>query len=114
MGELERWLGPNLSFMTSVTFSPDGTRVVAGSDGVRIWNVTTRERIYEGWVTSVAFSSDGSLVVSGSFGSVRIWNAKTGEVEHTPKGHSAWVTSVTFSPDGKRVASGSTDKSVRI
>ena len=56
-----------------VAFSPDGSRIVSGSDDwtVRIWNVATGEsekelKGHSDWVRSVAFSPDGSRIVSGS------------------------------------------------
>jgi WD40 repeat protein len=45
---------------------------------------------------------------------VRIWDAGTGTLQQTLKGHSNAVSAVAFSPDGKRVASGSYDQTVRI
>ncbi|KAF8236925.1 hypothetical protein L208DRAFT_575613 [Tricholoma matsutake] len=80
----------------TVVFSPDGSRVVSGSDDntVRIWNVATGEseaelKGHSGSVYSVVFSPDGSRVVSGSFdNTVRIWNVATGESEAELKGHS--------------------------
>ena len=66
-------------------------------------------------VCSVAFSHDGSQVVSGSEdGTVRIWNAATGEVEAELKGHTEWVMSVAFAQNGSQVVSGSSDNTVRI
>ncbi|EDQ99574.1 WD-40 repeat-containing protein [Laccaria bicolor S238N-H82] len=112
----------NGSWVLSVRFSQDGSRVVSGlyDDTVRIWNVMTGEveaelKGHTDWVNSVAFSQDGSRVVSGSDDKmVRIWNVMTGEVEAELKGHTDWVNSVTFSQDGSRVVSGSDDKMVRI
>ena len=69
---------------------------------------------------SVAFSPDGERVVSGgSDATIRIWNAKTGEVERVLQGHSRGqseegVMSVAFSPDGERIVSGGGDKTIRI
>ena len=60
----------------SVSFSPDGRRVVSGGDDqtVRLWDVQTGEAIGEPWqkhsgsVSDVTFSPDGKQVVSGSSG----------------------------------------------
>ncbi|KAF5341498.1 hypothetical protein D9757_014952 [Collybiopsis confluens] len=108
----------------SVAFSPDGTRIVSGSDDetVRIWDATTGMQVGESLqghdysVTSVAFSPDGTRIVSGSLDTtVRIWDATTGiQVGESLQGHDDSVTSVAFSPDGTRIVSGSDDKTVRI
>src|SRR6266702_3005726 len=64
-----------------------------------------------GNVNSVALSPDGQRIVSGSSdGTIRVWNATTGETAAGPfTGHTGWVWSVAFSPDGQRIVSGSTD-----
>jgi len=66
-------------------------------------------------VNSVVFSPDGSRIASASHdGTVRIWNAMTGEFEAVLEGHSENVTSVVFSPDGMHIASVSHDDTARI
>ncbi|KAF7333346.1 WD40 repeat-like protein [Mycena venus] len=110
--------------VTSVHFSPDGSRVAFGSwdKTIRIWNVQTGTLVagpftgHTDVVCSVNFSPNGKQVASGSAdNTVRIWNAETCELVAGPcEEHTNLVTSVHFSPDGTRVASGSADHTVRI
>jgi WD40 repeat protein len=82
----------NKSAVQFVMLSPNGSRVVSGSDDktVHIWNATTGEVEAEleghtDWVWSVAFSQDGNRVVSGSFDKiVQIWNTTTGVLYLAP------------------------------
>ena len=99
-----------LSSVNSVAFSPDGTKIVSGSEDktVRVWDAVTGtlSNTLEGHsdsVESVAFSPDpdGTKIVSGSFdNTVRVWDAVTGTLSNTLEGHSSRVNSVAFSPDG--------------
>ena len=70
--------------MNSVTFFPDGTRIVSDSEDATIWvwDVITWEeatsilRTNEGAVNSVAFSPDGMKIVSGSQGKIiHVWSS---------------------------------------
>src|SRR6266581_4758698 len=70
----------------------------------------------EGEVHSIALSPDGQRIVSSSDdGTIRVWNATTGETEAGPfTGHTESVWSVAFSPDGQRIVSGSPDRTIRV
>ena len=106
----------------SVAFSPDGQRVVSGSDDgtLEVFDVATgRETLtlkrYADASGSVAFSRDGRRIVSGSRdGTLRVWDASTGQETFTLKGFSQWVISVAFSPDGRRIVSGSRDGTLEV
>ena len=56
----------------------------------------------------MAFSPDGQRLASASGdGTVKVWDAGTGQETLTLKGHTELVASVAFSPDGRRLASAS-------
>ena len=108
--------------VSSLTFSPDGTKLASGSydNTVKLWDVRTGECIqtlaeHKSAVTSVAFSPDGSKLASGSYDdTVKLWDARTGGCIQTLAGHKSAVTSVAFSPDGSKLASGSYDDTVKL
>jgi WD40 repeat protein len=70
-------------------------------------------------VRSVAYSRDGKWIagaggIPGAVGEVLIWNAETGELAHTLKGHRDYVYQVVFNRRGTRVATCSYDRTVRV
>ena len=72
----------------SVAFSPDGTRILSGSDDktMKLRDAATGQILltFEGHsdsVRSVAFSPDGTRVLSGSQDkTMKLWNAATGQL----------------------------------
>jgi FKBP-type peptidyl-prolyl cis-trans isomerase/cold shock CspA family protein len=105
----------------SVSFSPDGKRIVSGSADktLKVWDAQTgRETLklngHLAIVLSVSFSPDGKRIVSGSLDkTVKVWDAQTGQETLTLNGHSRAVSSVGFSRDGKLIVSGG-DSSVKV
>ena len=67
------------------------------------------------WVTDVAVSPTGEWIATASYdGTVRIWNAATGQMTHRLEDHIGIVNSVAFNADGSRLASAGNDGFVFI
>ena len=72
-------------------------------------------RGHQSAVWSIAVSPDGRQLASGdAVGSIRLWDAATGEAIDVVTAHSDEVYSLAFSPDGTELASGGRDSTVRI
>jgi WD40 repeat protein len=66
-------------------------------------------------IHSLAFSPDGNSLASGDFnGDIRLWDARTHQLQSILKGHTHWVQAVTYSPDRHLLASGSFDCTVKL
>ena len=130
-GEKLMTLSGHESEIWSISYSPDGSRIVSGGldKTVRLWNADTGAEImtlrghgdsplvagFISPVASVAFSPNGKLIASGSYDyTVKIWNAITGTEVMTMDKHSSLISDVAFGPDGKRFASASSDGTIRV
>jgi WD40 repeat protein len=106
----------------AVAFSPDGTRVLTGSQDntARLWDAATGKAVatlagHTAPVEAVAFSPDGTRAVTASWdNTARLWDAATGKTVATLTGHSGPLWAVAFSPDGTHVLTGSEDNTARL
>jgi len=110
----------------SVTFSPDGKKIVTASgDGtIRVWDTESGKelRSMKGYGISVAFSPDGTkIVTAGGQENVQIWDANSGkQLRKLERRRSLgdrifrsvatvipeFGTSAVFSSDGKKIVTG--------
>ena len=105
-----------------MAFSPDGQRIVSGSDDstVRLWDLEGNAIAkpfsgHQSYVYSVGFSPDGLTIVSGSYDrTIRLWDLRGNPVGQPFAGHEDYITSVAFSPDGQMIVSGSGDRTIRL
>ncbi|PVF91789.1 WD40 repeat-like protein [Serendipita vermifera] len=97
--------------VTRFSISPDGTRIVSGSDDktVRMWDTTTGASIgntldVDSIVIYLTFSSDGSHVTIGTrSGFLTRWHWSSGEVNSIKLQCHGDINAPVFSPDETRV-----------
>jgi WD40 repeat protein/serine/threonine protein kinase len=106
----------------AAAFSPDGKRIVTGSDDqtAQLWDAATARRVgpplrHESKVNSVAFSPDGKTIVTGNTDkTARLWDAATGRPIGVTLPHQDEILAVAFTSDGKLFLTGSIDKTARL
>ena len=95
-GRLEHTLKGHTGGVNAVAVTPDGQRIVSGSDDhtVRVWDLASGrlERTLKGHtgaVNTVAVTPDGQHIVSGSDdGTVRVWDLASRPLSNAPvEGH---------------------------
>jgi WD40 repeat protein/serine/threonine protein kinase len=119
-----------------LALSPDGTRLATCTqdcgDEIEVWDTTTGNRLLSQkrldfpkeaatYTTSIAFSPDGRYLAAAcgdwwrrADGEIRVWDAETGRLCHTLRGHTGFLVSIAFSPDSRRIASGGMDSTVKL
>jgi WD40 repeat protein/transcriptional regulator with XRE-family HTH domain len=121
-GEMLFTLPDRNARVDSVTFSPDGKRIVTTSSDqtVRIWEADNGTELltlygYTINVTNASYSPDGTrLATVIQDRKIKVWDAATGQEFFTLAGHGGDILTVAFSPDGNRVVTASRDKTAKV
>lgn len=121
---LQQMLRMRKGRILSLQFSKDGNQLHAMNEygTLMTWEIrsgqilSSRElQSYESEKECAAFSTTAQLVATGSKGAtVQVWEAATGKLLASLRGHRGQVLSVAFSPSGELLASGSRDQTARV
>jgi WD40 repeat protein len=102
----------------SIALSPDGSRVVVGSQGnVCVWNLDTgttdNQELADMDIVAIEFEPGSKRILMGSlFGPLLLW--RLGYDPDLLEGHSGRILDLVVTPDGRSAASAATDDTIRI
>jgi hypothetical protein len=117
---------PDLGKVNSLTFSRDGTKLLAASGltgaygRAVIYDVKTGKRIREfvghsDILYDAAFSPDEQLIATAGYDrKIVLWNAKSGEPLRELTGHNGAIFDLAFSPNGKVLVSACADETAKV
>ena len=96
---------------TCVAFTPDGKTMLAGGEGIVLWDLATGQELatlkaHQGTVLSLALTTDGKTLASAAnhLGEVKLWDMESQRVRFILKDFSIPPRSMAFAPDGKTLA----------
>jgi WD40 repeat protein len=125
-GAVESTLEGGVKPLVGIRWAPDASRVLAGSWNFCLYSFDVvgggalrqyampDEGKYNA-VDSAAWSPDGAFVLAAAKDdTARVWNAASGELVHTLRGHGNYVTQALYSPDGRQIATSSSDQTLRL
>ncbi len=109
---LVRTLVGHSGSVNACTVTPDGRRVVSGSeDGtLKVWDLESGRVVatlegHAGEVRACAVTPDGRRVISGSEdGTLKVWDLESGRVVATLRGHAGSVNACAVTADGRAVS----------
>jgi WD40 repeat protein len=112
--------------ITSVRFSPDGTRLAVGggtpgiSGELQLWDIASTKLLWSRAVThdtirGLSFSPDGSLIAcGGTDNTLRAMRTSDGVEVLYQASHADWVLSTDWSQDGSHLLSVGRDRSLKL
>ncbi|MGG6270276.1 NB-ARC domain-containing protein [Leptolyngbya sp. AN03gr2] len=120
-GQCVRSLQGYASRIFSIAFSPDGTRLISGSEDqlIRIWNVETGQLLHclkghTDEVRSITVHPSGQWFASaGCDRTIRLWDIVSGQCLGKTEAQDATLHSIAFSPNGEQLIS-SSDRAIQI
>jgi WD40 repeat protein/tRNA A-37 threonylcarbamoyl transferase component Bud32 len=112
------------SFILSLAFDSEGRRLASGdlSGSVKVWSAEGGQPLRlkaDGWAYRLVFHPDGKRLLTAAWLNSRdfeprLWDADTGRLVRSFRGHGGPVASVTLSRDGSRMATASFDQTARV
>ncbi|OQA35661.1 MAG: WD domain, G-beta repeat [Candidatus Dependentiae bacterium ADurb.Bin331] len=105
-----------------VNYSPDGNRLISGSDDGKIllWNTIDGKLVHQlikhtDWIRALNYDRFGNRIVSASDDrTAGIWDAHSGKIIHQLKAHKAGVLDAKFNESGDLVATAGADYKIGL
>ncbi len=105
----------------SMTFSTDERSLIYSDDSITFWNVEHPEQQiiamqgYPYLAKTIAFSPDGqTIAITTQEETIKLWNRRTGECEHTFDQGTDRVRYLAFNPTGTLLASTSLNQTIQL
>mgnify|MGYP002467714433 CR=1 FL=1 len=120
-GVIVKTLEGHSDMVGTLDYSKNSQLLVSGSRDktVKLWNLASGHVVHTfennpTLIYGVTFGPKNQKIASASGINLKIWNAKTFQLEKTLKGHKDHITAVTFSTNGSKVITGSRDGSLKM
>ena len=116
-------LGNHTKTINAIAFSPDGKKLVSGSDDytIKLWDIEKQSQIVtlrhttdfaQSQIKEISFSPNGQMFATAGY-HVKLWDIHTYRELITFR-HDEWVIALAFSHDGRTLAMGDVRGKVRI